>query len=558
MTNDEKLQDDRTRVTRSRRNILKSILCLPAAGLIGSAAASYTVSADSENTLTLYSGWNLVGVVDEVTVEELENESNPNVTISSETVYQWNSRDEEYDKPSTLRPGSGYWVKVSDVGGLNPFNSEATFNFQQQRASTTQIYEGWNMIAVSSDIRKPELKSAGVFDGLEPRGGNLFFKYDAEEDEYLYPEKLSPAEGYWVYASESKSVVTGAWYTRFRDMAEKLKKPFMNERGDALERLQTTLEQDIYDLSLAVAGAYVPGVALADKATTAADAIGTALEATVNWSVGAYREEWSKNIPDTTKENYDNKLGYPDVQDKPIRKLFSSWIDPPEDEPDIWENIFVPVDEATPEKRAEGLQNLLYKLEATEQATSLTLDRQKGNDIVDMSNGKVKNALDKILTAYVELLQLGIGVVRANLRNYYPNRSFAQTIQNLTQPTADKVANQIRNGEACQRRYANDRLRQLEESGQVKSVRRDSKNVYKTTGGQQITLQGQGQTVQASSESPPPVPSSQTVTPIVEQYDQNDDGDISVEELGEAGQDFAADELTIEELAEIGQEFAND
>jgi hypothetical protein len=63
---------------------------------------------------------------------------------------------------------------------------------------------------------------------------------------------------------------------------------------------------------------------------------------------------------------------------------------------------------------------------------------------------------------------------------------------------------------------------------------------------------------QSDKEKLPPVPSSQTVTPIVEQYDQNDDGDVSVEELGEAGQDFAADELTIEELAEIGQEFAND
>lgn len=63
---------------------------------------------------------------------------------------------------------------------------------------------------------------------------------------------------------------------------------------------------------------------------------------------------------------------------------------------------------------------------------------------------------------------------------------------------------------------------------------------------------------QSDKEKLPPVPSSQTVTPIVEQYDRNDDGDVSVEELGEAGQDFAADELTIEELAEIGQEFAND
>lgn len=65
----------------------------------------------------------------------------------------------------------------------------------------------------------------------------------------------------------------------------------------------------------------------------------------------------------------------------------------------------------------------------------------------------------------------------------------------------------------------------------------------------------QSQTVQSLPEHEKlPVPAA----PTVGQYDQNDDGDISVEELGEAGQDFAADELTIEELAEIGQEFAND
>jgi Ca2+-binding EF-hand superfamily protein len=52
-------------------------------------------------------------------------------------------------------------------------------------------------------------------------------------------------------------------------------------------------------------------------------------------------------------------------------------------------------------------------------------------------------------------------------------------------------------------------------------------------------------------------PTPQMANSIVQQYDQNSDGEISVAELGEAGQDFAADELTIEELAKIGQEFAN-
>jgi hypothetical protein len=80
---------------------------------------------------------------------------------------------------------------------------------------------------------------------------------------------------------------------------------------------------------------------------------------------------------------------------------------------------------------------------------------------------------------------------------------------------------------------------------------------------QETTPQGQ-LAVQTSSEADSVVqkPTRQKPTPqmansIVQQYDQNSDGEISVAELGEAGQDFAADELTIEELAKIGQEFAN-
>ena len=80
---------------------------------------------------------------------------------------------------------------------------------------------------------------------------------------------------------------------------------------------------------------------------------------------------------------------------------------------------------------------------------------------------------------------------------------------------------------------------------------------------QETTPQGQ-LAVQTSSEPDSVVqkPTRQKPTPqmansIVQQYDQNSDGEISVAELGEAGQDFAADELTIEELAKIGQEFAN-
>jgi len=42
-----------------------------------------------------------------------------------------------------------------------------------------------------------------------------------------------------------------------------------------------------------------------------------------------------------------------------------------------------------------------------------------------------------------------------------------------------------------------------------------------------------------------------------ERYDADDDGNIDIIELGQAGQDFASGELTIAELGEVGRVFAS-
>jgi len=44
---------------------------------------------------------------------------------------------------------------------------------------------------------------------------------------------------------------------------------------------------------------------------------------------------------------------------------------------------------------------------------------------------------------------------------------------------------------------------------------------------------------------------------VVDEYDSNDDGTISITELGAAGADFASGELTITELGRLGAEFAS-
>jgi hypothetical protein len=59
-----------------------------------------------------------------------------------------------------------------------------------------------------------------------------------------------------------------------------------------------------------------------------------------------------------------------------------------------------------------------------------------------------------------------------------------------------------------------------------------------------------------------PVSVTVTVTDIdpqspVDEYDANNDGDISIIELGQAGQAFASGELTITELGEVGAAFAS-
>jgi hypothetical protein len=44
---------------------------------------------------------------------------------------------------------------------------------------------------------------------------------------------------------------------------------------------------------------------------------------------------------------------------------------------------------------------------------------------------------------------------------------------------------------------------------------------------------------------------------VVDEYDANNDGEISIIELGQAGQDFASGELTIGKLGEVGAAFAS-
>ena len=48
-----------------------------------------------------------------------------------------------------------------------------------------------------------------------------------------------------------------------------------------------------------------------------------------------------------------------------------------------------------------------------------------------------------------------------------------------------------------------------------------------------------------------------TPNPLVDKYDSNNDGEISIIELGQAGQALASGELTIIELGEVGVAFAS-
>jgi hypothetical protein len=45
------------------------------------------------------------------------------------------------------------------------------------------------------------------------------------------------------------------------------------------------------------------------------------------------------------------------------------------------------------------------------------------------------------------------------------------------------------------------------------------------------------------------------LTGIVDEYDADNDGEISISELGTAGTDFLAGDLSITELGRIGQRF---
>jgi len=139
-----------------------------------------------ELNFEVQSRWNLVGIPLDASNEEI---SNLESKIKDGTIYKY---DGKYISAEQLEPGEGYWVKFTEGGSYSVTGLPTT-------KQTLDIKKGWNLISgvgeplSFSEIQDPnDILIKGTLAGFNGA--------------YTDADKLNPASGYWVRASEKGTV----------------------------------------------------------------------------------------------------------------------------------------------------------------------------------------------------------------------------------------------------------------------------------------------------------------------------------------------------------------
>jgi len=156
-----------------------------------------TVTEKGEQTcsLKLYKGWNMISspVNRAISISEIE-KSCKLLSYRDYKIWYWNTSSGNWDHPTVLEPGLGYYIKVSEDCTANITGEK--FKFKKQK-----IYKGWNMIA-------PGEISLGAILGtcnnhLIPHENYLVWKWDPKTNSWKHPIDFELGQGYYIKSDAS-------------------------------------------------------------------------------------------------------------------------------------------------------------------------------------------------------------------------------------------------------------------------------------------------------------------------------------------------------------------
>jgi len=152
-------------------------------------------------TLSLQSGWNLVGANSSLTIEELKTKmvsSNLLVVQGQNKTYQKSYADEGKDflnSFTAFEKGRGYWIKVNSA--VDVAYNKVTYTTEQN----INLIAGWNLINPPTDLNISEIITQ-LGNNLEViQGQNKTYQkaYVDEGKEFLNSfKKFEEPQGYWV------------------------------------------------------------------------------------------------------------------------------------------------------------------------------------------------------------------------------------------------------------------------------------------------------------------------------------------------------------------------
>jgi len=162
------------------------------------------------HSIDLKKGWQLVGFADKIEDISLFEDSRIQLVWSFDNKSKkWLSYSSHSDINSQLKD-----AKVDTLRRVDSYNaiwiysiSDWTFVYEEinngELKSNLQIFGGWNLISISSDL----IISDGLFEGMK------VFKYSEQEwsdnnSDDLFPniDNIDTKDGIWVYSAEDKSI----------------------------------------------------------------------------------------------------------------------------------------------------------------------------------------------------------------------------------------------------------------------------------------------------------------------------------------------------------------
>ena len=141
-------------------------------------------------SLKLYKGWNMISSPVNRTISISEIEKNCKLlSYRDYKIWYWNTSSGNWDHPTVLEPGLGYYIKVNEDCTADIIGEK--FKFKKQK-----IYKGWNMIA-------PGETSLGAILGtcnnhLIPYKNYLVWKWDPKTKDWKHTTDFELGQGYYI------------------------------------------------------------------------------------------------------------------------------------------------------------------------------------------------------------------------------------------------------------------------------------------------------------------------------------------------------------------------